>query len=70
MQCAPVSAVLQAWPSAAKAVHLPASAKVHVPPAEQTAMLVATTLFAPHWPPDAARVSAMHLRFAVLQPTW
>ena len=69
MQCAPVSVVLQAWPSAAAGVHMPAKGKLHVPPAPQTATLVGLSgLLAPHVP-DAS-VSAMHcLLVAVLQPT-
>ena len=70
-QCAPVSAVLHIWPSAANGVHIPAKGKLHVPPAPQTATLVGfKMLFAPHVPPDGVSVSAMHcLVVAVLQPT-
>ena len=71
MQCAPVSAVLQFWPSAAKAVHMPAKGRLHVPPAPHTATLVGVIgLFAPQLPPDGVSESAMHcLLVAVLQPT-
>ena len=70
MQCAPVSEVLQVCPSAAKAVHIPPNGKLQVPAAPHTATLVGLSgLFAPHVPPDAVRVRAMHcLLVAVLHP--
>jgi hypothetical protein len=72
MQCAPVSVVLHVCPSGAAAVHEPPNPRLHVPAVPQTATLVGLSgLFAPHVPPDAVRVSAMHcLLVAVLQPTW